>query len=231
VDYLQIANSSGMWIAASAVVLIVIFQAVVFMRKAYSTGLKMGITPQQMKKGMRAGLITAIGPSLAVAFTMLSLMIPMGAPFAWMRLSVVGAVPYELMAASAGARVMGVELGGAGYGVTAWAISMWTTTIAAGGWLILCALFIPKFDSLRKKVVRGRTEFLPILTVCFFMGALAFFGLPYFVAGGAHLVAAATGGVTMLVVGASAKKLPWLKEWALGIAMVVGVLATIPFIT
>lgn len=230
-DYLEVANSPGMWLACSIVVFVIIFQAVIFMRKACITGVKMGITAEQMKKGMRAGLITSIAPSLAVALTMISLMIPMGAPYAWMRLSIIGSIPYELMAATTGARVMGVELGGEGFGLTALAVSMWTATIAAGGWLVLCAIFIPKFEVARKRIVRGREEFLPILTACTFMGALAYFGLPNFVKGGPHLVAAAAGGISILIIGLLMKKLPWLKEWALGIAMITGILATIPFIS
>lgn len=229
-DYLQIANLPGMWLTGAVVVSVIIFQAVIFMRKAYGTGLKMGLTVDQMKRGMRAGLITSIAPSIAVAITMISLIIPLGAPYAWMRLSIIGSVPYELMAASTGARVMGVELGGEGYGLTAMAISMWTATICAGGWLILCALFIPKFEAARRRLVRGREEFLPILTACTFLGALAYFGLPHFVAGGPGAAAAAAGGVSIVILGLLSRKLKWLKEWALGIAMILGMLASIPFI-
>lgn len=228
-DYLEIANSPGMWITGAIVVSVIILQAIIFMKKAYSTGLKIGLTPQQMTRGMRAGLITSIAPSLAVAVTMISLIIPLGAPYAWMRLSIIGSVPYELMAASTGARVMGVELGGEGYGLTAMAISMWTATICAGGWLILCAFFIPKFETARRRIVRGREEFLPILTACTFLGALCYFGLPHFVGGGPGAAAASAGGVSILILGVISRKLKWLKEWALGIAMIIGMLASIPF--
>jgi hypothetical protein len=230
VDYLQVANSFNMWLVSSPVVLMVVFQAVVFIKKAYTTGLRMGITPEQIKRGMRSGLITSIASSIAIVITMLSLMILMGAPYAWMRLSIIGSVPYELMAASTGARVMGVELGGEGYDLLALSISMWTATICAGGWLILCSLFIPKFEVVRKKIVRGNEEFLPVLTACTFLGALSYFGLPYLVGGGPGAAAAAGGSISIVVLGLLSRKLPWLKEWVLGIAMILGMLASIPFI-
>lgn len=229
-DYLQIANSPGMWITGAIVVSVIIFQATIFMRKAYSTGLKIGLTPEQMTRGMRAGLITSIAPSLAVAVTLISLIIPLGAPYAWLRLSIIGSVSYELMAASTGARVMGVELGGEGYGLTAMAVTMWTATICAGGWLILCALFIPKFETIRRRIARGKEGFLPILTACTFLGALSYFGLPYFVAGGPGAAAAVAGGISIVALGLLSRKLKWLKEWVLGIAMILGMLASIPFI-
>ena len=42
--YLKVANSFGMWIACSIIVLIVIWQAYIFMHNAYSTGKDMGLT-------------------------------------------------------------------------------------------------------------------------------------------------------------------------------------------
>jgi hypothetical protein len=228
--YLEIANSPGMWVASSIVVVVIIVQAFVFMRKAYKTGLEMGISREAMQKAMRAGFISSIGPSLAVGLTLISLMVPMGSPYAWMRLSIIGSIPYELMAASTGAQVMGVELGGEGYDIYALSISMWTATIAAGGWLILCAFMIPKFETLRLKIVRGREELLPILTISALLAGFSYFTMPYLIAGGPSTIAAVTGGVVMTVLALISLKVKWLKEWALGIAMIIGMLATLPFI-
>jgi hypothetical protein len=71
--YLEIANSPGMWVASSIVVVVIIVQAFVFMRKAYKTGLEMGISREAMQKAMRAGFISSIGPSLAVGLTLISI--------------------------------------------------------------------------------------------------------------------------------------------------------------
>jgi hypothetical protein len=229
-DYLEVANSPGMWVACAIVVSVIFFQAYIYVKRAYSTGIKMGLTPEQMKKGMRAGAISSIGPSIAVALTLISLMVPLGYPFAWMRLSIIGSVPYELMAASTGAQVMGVELAGEGYNLYALSISMWTATIAAGGWLILTAIFIPKFEELRTFIVQGREELLPVLTISVFLAAFSYFGVPQFVAGGPSLVAAVTGGITMIILMFLSKKIPLLKELALGISMLVGMIATVPFL-
>ena len=229
-NYLEIANSPGMWVASSIVVLVIILQAFVFMRKAYSTGLKMGLSKEVMLKAMRAGFISSIGPSIAVGITLISLIVPLGSPYAWMRLAIIGSVPYELMAASTGAQVMGVELGGVGYDIYALAISMWTATIAAGGWLIFCAIMIPKFETLRLKIVRGKEELLPILTVSALLAGFSYFTIPYLIAGGPSTIATITGGLVMTILALISLKIKWLKEWALGIAMIVGMLATLPFI-
>jgi len=54
--------------------------------------------------------------------------------------------------------------------------------------------------------------------------------VPQFVAGGPSLVAAVTGGITMIILMFLSKKIPLLKELALGISMLVGMIATVPFL-
>ena len=108
-SYLEIANSTGMWLVCSVIIFVVIFQAAVFMRKAYKTGKEMDLSDEQMQSAMRSGAISTVGPSLAVVVAMISLIVSLGAPFAWMRLSVVGSIPYELLAAETGAVAMGTS--------------------------------------------------------------------------------------------------------------------------
>ena len=43
-NYLEIANSTMMWIAAGLAVAVVLVQAFIFSKKSYSTSLEMGLT-------------------------------------------------------------------------------------------------------------------------------------------------------------------------------------------
>lgn len=61
-SYLEIANSTGMWLVCSVIIFVVIFQAAVFMRKAYKTGKEMGLSDEQMQSAMRSGAISTVGP-------------------------------------------------------------------------------------------------------------------------------------------------------------------------
>ena len=228
-EYLTIANEPGMWIACIIMVLCVAFQAVVFMKKAWKSGQDMGLTQVQMKSAIRASAITTIGPAIAVMIGMISLFPSLGAPFAWLRLSVIGSLSYELLAAETGANAMAVTLGGTGYNVQAFANSVWTATIGAAGWLILCALLTDKFDILRRKVVRGNDALLPVLSVSAMIGAFAYFSSPYIIKKGIPgAVALLVGGGSMILITYLAKKTKkrWMNEWALGISMIVGMLAT-----
>ena len=232
-SYLQVANSSGMWAVCSVIIFIVLFQAIVFMRKAWKAGLEMGLKKEQLKSAIRSGAISTIGPSLAVVVAMISLIVSLGAPFAWMRLSVVGSIPFELMAAESGALALGTNLGTADYNVTAFANSVWTCTLGASGWLLVCAFFTDKFDIVRKKVVGGNEALLPVLSVSAMIGAFAYFSSPYLGSKGtASTVACVVGAISMVSIDFIANwiKTPKLKEWALGIAMVIGMSMAMLFV-
>ncbi len=223
-DYLKIANEPGLWLACSFIILVVIFQALVFMKKAWKSGEEMGLAKEQMKAAIRSGAITTIGPAIAIVIALVSLMAVLGGPFAWMRLSVIGSVPFELMAAETGAEVVGASMGD-GYTAEAFGGSVWACTLGALGWLIFCILFADKFDVIRKKAVRGNDAMLPILSVAAMIGAFAYFGAPYLTNNGpAGTVSYLTGAAVMLILHFVAKglKAHWLNEWALGIAMVCG---------
>ena len=63
-----------MWIAAGFAVGLVLFQAFLFARKSYSTGLEIGLTEKQMKTAMRSSFIASIGPSIVVLSGLLALL-------------------------------------------------------------------------------------------------------------------------------------------------------------
>lgn len=232
-DYLLAANEPGMWVVCSLVVLIPIIQAVIFMSKAYKTGHAIGLTSKQLNSSIRSGIISSIGPSLAIAIAMVSLMVSLGGPIVWARFSVVGSVPFELMAAATGAETMGATLGGENYNLTALANSVWTCTLGASGWLLICALFTHKFNDLRMYIVQGNEALLPVLSISAMIGAFAYFGAPYLaLRGTASTASYLTGAVTMVIVHVISNRCHqnWLKEWSLGIAMLCGMFAALLFI-
>lgn len=103
------------------------------MRMARKTALEANIPQEVVNTSFRIGLISAIGPAMGVFIVLVGLMAAIGGPMAWMRLSIIGAAPTELTAATFGAEASGVELGGAGYGLTAMAVSWFTMALNGAG--------------------------------------------------------------------------------------------------
>ncbi len=226
-NYLDIANSSGMWIIAFIMVAIVVVQSVIFMKRAFNVGEQIGLSRQQLYSGLRAGIITSIGPSFAVLIGLISLMSLIGGPIAWMRLSVIGAVMYEGLAVNNGAQAMGVTVGGPGYGLVGLASSLWTICLGSIGWLIIVGLFTTKLESLRNYIVKGREDLLPVISVGAVLGAFGYQVSKFIVTIGPGSVAALVSGLCMILFYYSANKfnIGWLKEWSLGFSMVLGMFA------
>ena len=110
VNYLDLANSPLMWLGAAVAVGIVVFQSVLFFRKSLVAAKEAGISQEQINSAIKSSAISSIGPAVVILVTMISLIVSMGAPVSWMRLSFIGSVNYEAMAAGFGAQAMGTSL-------------------------------------------------------------------------------------------------------------------------
>lgn len=115
VNYLDYANSPLMWAAAALAVAVVVFQSILFMKRSMKAASESALTTDQVHKAIKSSVISSIGPSVVILVTMISLLVTMGAPVAWMRLSFIGSVNYEAMAAGFGAQAMGKTLQTNGY--------------------------------------------------------------------------------------------------------------------
>ena len=86
-------------------------QAVVFIRQAIKAGPMVGLTKDDISTAMKAGTICTIGPGMSMFTVMVAFMNLIGAPYAWLRLSIIGTITTEMLGATAGATALGVELG------------------------------------------------------------------------------------------------------------------------
>ena len=161
-DAMKIANSIPMWIACGIPVILVIAQALIFAKKSYSAGKKIGLTEKQMKNAIKSSAITSIGPSIVILVTMISLIVSMGAPVSWMRLSFIGSVNYEAMAAGFGAQAMGATL--ENLTPVAFACGVWTMICGSLGWLIFTLLFTDKMDKVNHLMSKGNSKMVPIIS-------------------------------------------------------------------
>ena len=114
-----------------------------------------------MNSAMRSSAISAFGPSLVILAGMISLLIALGGPISWMRLSFIGSVMFELMAAGFGTGAMGIKLGSEAMTDIAYANAVWTMVLGAVGWLLFTGLFTHKLDTIREKMAGGNQKLIP----------------------------------------------------------------------
>lgn len=228
-NYLEYANSPWMWLAAATAVAVVVFQSVLFIRKSLRAAREISLSTEQVNKAVKSSVISSIGPSVVILVTMISLLVTMGAPVAWMRLSFIGSVNYEAMAAGFGAQAMNKTL--QTMDTMAFACGVWTMVCGSLGWLIFTFFFCDKMDKVNHLMSKGNAKMVPIISAGAMLGAFANLASGnFFTAEGAltftnaPAIATIAGCLIMavLVKVSRAKNIGWLKEWAFAIAMFSG---------
>ena len=226
---LEIANSTWMWLAAGLAVCVVLVQAFLFARKSYDTGLKIGLTREQMKDAMRSSVITAVGPSCVILTALLALMVAVGGPLAWMRLAYIGSAMFEMMAAGFGTQAVGVTLGSDPITPIALANAAWTMALGSIGWIIVATLTADKMDSLQRKVSGRGAALMGVIASAAVLAALGAFCANHLVALNKNTVACIAGGVIIAILSpmADRKNIKWLKEWCLFFALFGGMFVAV----
>ncbi|MEG2353325.1 MAG: DUF5058 family protein [Clostridium sp.] len=238
-DYMKIAEHPLMWIAAGIAVGWAVFQSAIFVKQSIKTGREIGVTDDQMKRAIRSSMISSIGPSFVILVGMISLLNVVGGPTAWMRLSLIGSVSHELMAAQFAANSMGVTLGSPEFKEAAFAVAVWVMALGAVAWPLFTGLFAHKIESVRTKISGGNSGLLGIISSAASLGAFAFLVGDNLVTDqvtkiseilnfNSYTLACVLGALVMGVIMVINKKLnkAWLREWALSIAMFGSMIVT-----
>ena len=228
-DYLSIANSGWMWFAALVPMLVLGAQAIMLLRKSLQDGKKMGITSDQIRRAVVGSASASIGPSLAIFAGLLSLILMMGAPIAWLRLSYIGAVMYELTSADVGAQALGVAFKPEEMTAVAFANGVWAMVLGSIGWIIVSGLFTDKIDKLRSLMSGGDSSSLPIITAGATLGCYCYltFSRMYPVVATNRQIYAVIGGAAamlFLILFNKDRKAKWISEWGATISMIVGMI-------
>lgn len=226
-NYLEIANGAGMWVACSVIIVVVLLQAIRLSVIAFKAGVEIGMSKRQMLAAFRSGITTALVPSIAILLG-LALLIPrLGVPFPWMRLSVIGSVTYELIAAGAAANEMGLEGISGQFTGTVFTTVVWVMSLGVIFNLLIIGIFTPSIKKLKDRVAGGDEGWMRVMTAAAFFGAVGYMVAQPVVKGGSPLVALVGGFIGMLILGAIIQlgKQNWLKEWALAIAIIAGMAA------
>lgn len=231
-DYLEMANSGYFYLWGAIILLVIMIQAILFIRLAWKEGNRIGLSSKKMLKGLRAGMVSAIIPSIPIVIFLGVMAAKLGVPFPWIRLAVIGSGPYEMLAAEIGAKSMGLEgLSDAGYSSVVFANSVWVMTIGAM-WSGLIVFFFMKmirrrYDHIGKK----DPQWMAIITSAAFFGVICIFLAEKMTAGGLSLITLVTGAILMTICALLIHKydIKWLKEFALPISMLGAMASAVIF--
>lgn len=228
-------NHPILYVFAMLAIAMVAIQSIVFLIKAIKRAKELNVTNDKLKKITRSTIIFTIAPAVAVGIGLFTLIPLLGIPLPWLRLSVVGALTYELPAAEAAAKAMNIEVS---TGLTAQQFTTiaWTMTLG-----IITGLFlIPTFC---KKEVTGLSnanmkdkKWSDHFSNALFYGLIATFvgqglsGVTVNAAGRVKGLVLLISALIMCLCGFLRGKFKWnwINDYALPICMILSMAAAIP---
>ena len=224
-EYLSIANHPFVFAVCGFVLFVILIQSFLSLRIAWRRGVEIGMDRKQMKAVIRSSAVFSIVPSLPIVLSLMAIAPVLGLPFSWMRLSVIGSAPYELIAAGIGAKSMGIaDLGAPGYTAQVFANSMWVMTVGILTGLVLSIFTLKRYQGSMKAIGKKDGKWAAILVNALFFGMLSVFIGPPAVAGGSKLAVMLFSAAVMVGVTFLAKRMRSrsLEEFAMAFSMVCG---------
>ena len=240
-----------LFLMAGILVAVVLAQSVFFLIKALRRTKELGMDQKKIRKTMLTAAIFTIAPAVAIVISVMVLSKTLGLPLPWVRLSVVGSMSYETVAANNALSAMGQTLGAGSLDAQQFVnvLIVMTVSIMLGIWLV--PLIGKKLQKGMKSMENRDKRWANIFQAALFIGMIAsFLGFVFCdvsrlwdpasrVVDGVTL-SATSGLVPVVVMAASAlimvicgllmklPKMKWLSEYALPISLIVGMAVAIP---
>ena len=104
-------NHPVLFVIAGLLVAVVLGQSVYFLIKALKRSKELGMDQKKLMKTIRTAAIFTIAPAVAIVISIITLSKKLGLPLPWLRLSVVGSMSYETVAANNALSAMSLSLG------------------------------------------------------------------------------------------------------------------------
>lgn len=174
-EYLSSVNAGIFYLIVACVLGFITVMCFVFLVKSYRAGIRLGMDKKVLVKTITASATFTLLPSISILLGVVALSGTLGVPFSWLRLSVVGALQYELNVAEIAAQSYGLS----GLRLEEMSMSAFVTValvMTAGilGGVLCCIVFLKKYlnrvQKAPKKESSGKTGFGSHATTAMFIG-------------------------------------------------------------
>lgn len=229
-------NDPFLYILSAIVIAVVLAQSVFFMVKAIRRAKELNITQSTVRKTIFSSALFSIAPAVSILIGVITLNKFLGLPFPWLRLSILGAVTYELPAATIAANAMGIGVTETITDPMVFAVIAWTMTLGIIAGIVLILFGLKKIQSGMQTLTGKDTRWRDIVMDALFLGMIsAFVGLLFAdirqgISGFVPIVVALASALVMGVFGLLIKvlKLRWLEQYALPLSMLCAMALSLP---
>ena len=159
-QYLAGVNSMTFYAIVAVVLGFITVMCFVFLIKSYKAGIAIGMDPKVLKKTITASATFTLLPSISILLGVIALSGTLGVPFSWLRLSVIGALQYELNVAEIAAQNIGLSgLNLSELDMGAFVTIALVMTMGILGGVFCCIFFLKKYlNKLQAKPKKEKVE-------------------------------------------------------------------------
>ena len=150
-------NSGIMYALAALVVVFVTAQSLFFLVKAWNRGKELGIEAAKMKQTVISSALFSVAPAISILATVLALASALGYVLPWIRLSVIGNLAYETVAAEAALEALGTSMANSDLNTIEFSTVAWAMTVGSCFPLVLLPFLCKRIHKAMHKVLGGGT--------------------------------------------------------------------------
>lgn len=234
-------NSPIIFILVGAIIALVLAQSVYFLVKALRRAKELGIASSTLKKTVSSAAIFTVAPAVAILVGIVALSKSLGIALPWLRLSVIGSITYETVAAGNAMEAAGMNMSSTVTAPSVYITIAWVMTIGIAAGLVLVPFVTKRIQSGLNNVTLKDKRWGEIFNNAMFLGMIsAFLGYVFCDVGGIvtgdltgliPVCVMLVSAVVMAVCGLLATKarIRWLTDYALPISLIAGMASAIPF--
>ena len=205
------------------------------MCRAYKRGRELGMSKEKLRKAIVSTAVFTIAPAVSILIGIVTLSKFLGIPLPWIRMSVIGALTYELPAATSTANALGISLSESITDPKTYGAIAWVMTLGIMPSIILPPILMKKIQGGMIKIKNKDSKWGDIFLTSMFLGMIsAFLGMVFAdvrsgIAGWIPIFVLLFSALLMAICGLLIKKcnMKWLETYALAISMVGAMLFAI----
>ncbi len=233
-------NHPILFVIVGALILAVLAQSVYFLVRALKRAKQLGIAERVVKKTISSAAVFTIAPAVAILIGVIALSKSLGVALPWLRLSVIGSITYETVAAGNALNAANISAGDVVTDPAIFITILWVMTIGIAAGLVFVPFVTKKIQSGLLKVTVKDKKWGEIFNNAMFLGMISAF-LGYVFCDVSSVFKGETWGLIpvcvmavsaliMAVCGLLAGKLKarWLTDYALPMSLIGGMASAIP---
>ena len=233
-------NHPILFIIVGAIIALVLAQSVFFLVRAVRRAHELGISKSTVKKTISSSAIFTIAPAVSILVGVLALSKSLGVALPWLRLSVIGSITYETVAAGNALEAAGMSAGATITEPSIFITIAWVMTVGIAAGLVFVPFVTKKLQSGLSKIGMKDKKWGEIFNNAMFLGMIsALLGYVFCdvglvfkgdTSGLIPVCVMAVSAVVMAVCGlvATKAKIRWLTDYALPMSLVIGMASAIP---